>query len=138
MKRYVVFDHTADMGVEIYGLTPEELFVNASFALFDLTTDLNDVQSMVTKQIIIEGDGWDDLLVNYLREILYLFHGEGFLIKDCFIQNMSPCRLEAIISGEPLDLTRHKIGTEIKAVTYHQAAVSKTKDRWTGRVIFDV
>ena len=38
--KYRVFNHTADLGVEIYGKTVEELFVNAAFAIGDLMTDL--------------------------------------------------------------------------------------------------
>jgi len=31
---YRVFDHTADLGVEIYGINKEELFCNSAFCRF--------------------------------------------------------------------------------------------------------
>jgi SHS2 domain-containing protein len=40
MKRYRVFDHTADLGIQVLGRTVEELFVNGAYALFDLMADL--------------------------------------------------------------------------------------------------
>ncbi|MCX5836264.1 MAG: archease [Deltaproteobacteria bacterium] len=136
--RYTIFDHTADLGVEIYGKTLPELFANAAFAVFDIITDLRFVKATEERQVVIEGSGWEDLLVNYLREILYLFNGEGLLLKECSIGKIAPYRLEGSVTGEFFDPATHRIHTEIKAVTYHQISVRETPDGWTGRVIFDV
>jgi SHS2 domain-containing protein len=136
--RYTTFDHTADLGVEIYGKTLPELFANAAFAIFDIITDLRIVRTTEERRVLVEGEGREDLLVNYLREILYLFNGEGLLLKEFSITKMDPNRLEAQVSGEPFDPARHRINMEIKAVTYHQVTVGKTSEGWTGRVIFDV
>jgi SHS2 domain-containing protein len=43
-----------------------------------------------------------------------------------------------MVKGERFDPSKHRINTEIKAVTYHQVTVKKTPDMWVGRVIFDV
>jgi len=136
--RYALFDHTADLGVEIYGKTLPELFANAAFALFDLMTDLRIVRTTEERLVVVEGEGREDLLVNYLREILYLFNGEGLLLKEFLIIKMDPNHLEAQVSGESFDPTKHRINMEIKAVTYHQVTVGNTSEGWTGRVIFDV
>lgn len=136
--RYRVFDHTADMGVEIYGKTIPELFANAAFAVFDIITDLRCVRTTEERQLVIEGSGREDLLVNFLREILYLVNGEGLLLKECKIREFDRNRLEIKVCGEHFDPARHRINTEIKAATYHQAAVTETPDGWIGRVIFDV
>jgi SHS2 domain-containing protein len=137
-KRYTLFDHTADLGVEVYGKTAPELFANASFALFDVITDLSAVETTKEKKLVVEGSGWEDLFVNYLREILYLFNGEGFLLTEYSILTLEPFYLEATVKGEPFDPARHSIKTEIKAVTYHQVSVREDAGKWTGRVIFDV
>jgi SHS2 domain-containing protein len=138
MHKYRLFDHTADLGVEVYGKTANELFANAAFAVFDILTDLKHVSPTVERKVVVDGDGWEDLLVNYLREILYLFNGEGFLLKEFSIRDIDPRHLEGKVAGEPFDPSRHRINTEIKAVTYHQAAVRETSKEWTARVIFDV
>jgi SHS2 domain-containing protein len=136
--RYTIFDHTADLGVEMYGKTLPELFANAAFAVFDTITDLSRVRPTEERRFVVEGDGWEDLMVNWLREILYLFNGEGLLLKEYAIMNINPHRLEANVSGEHFDPVHHRINAEIKAVTYHQISVRETPDGWTGRVIFDV
>ena len=138
MERYKVFDHTADLGLEIYGKTVNELFANASFAVFDSITDLRYVSSTEAREIIVEGEGWEDLLVNYLREVLYMFNGEGLLLKEYSIIEIDPQHLHGRVSGELFNPSKHRINTEIKAVTYHQVTVRETPEMWTGRVIFDV
>jgi len=138
MHRYKLFDHTADLGVEVYGKTANELFANAAFAVFDILTDLSQVMPTLERNIAVNGNGWEDLLVNYLREILYLYNGEGLLLKKFTILAIDQKHLEGKVAGEPFDPARHSINTEIKAVTYHQTAVKKTAKEWRGRVIFDV
>jgi SHS2 domain-containing protein len=138
MERYNVFDHTADLGVAIYGKTVKELFANAAFAVFDIITDLNRVKATEERTIIVEGEGWEDLLVNYLREVLYMFNGEGLLLKEYSIIEIDPQHLHGRVSGELFTPSKHRINTEIKAVTYHQVTVRETPEMWTGRVIFDV
>lgn len=135
---YRIFDHTADLGVEVTGATLEELYAGAAFALFDLLTDLSSVRAGVARAIVVSGEDPADLLVNFLREILYAWNGDRFLMKACRIQEVSPRRLKALLRGEPFDPSRHRIQQEIKAVTYHQASVEKTGDGWMARVVFDV
>jgi SHS2 domain-containing protein len=136
--RYQTFNHTADLGVEIFGDTPESLFENAAFALFDIITDIQSIEAKDEKYISVEGSGWADLLVNYLREVLYLWNGEEFILKTSHVENLSENFIKATVTGEPFDLLRHKIKTEIKAITYHQLSVTQTSYGWVGRVIFDV
>ena len=138
MHRYRLFDHTADLGVEVYGKTANELFANAAFAVFDILTNLSRVNLTVERKVVVDGDGWEDLLVNYLREILYMYNGEGLLLKEFSVVDIAPRHLESTVLGEPFDPARHTINTEIKAVTYHQAAVREAPQEWTARVILDV
>ncbi len=138
MKPYHTFDHTADLGLAIKGASDAELFANAAFAVFDIITDLDRVEVRDARPIVVEGDSREDLLVNFLREVLYLYNGEHWLMKEIRIVRMSERSLEAEALGEPLDGQKHEICKEIKAVTYHQVEVSQTPDGWAARVIFDV
>jgi len=135
---YRLFDHTADLGVEVTGASQEELYAGAAFALFDLLTDLSLVRAGVVREIVVSGEDPAELLVNFLREILYGWNGDGFLMKSCLVREVKPQRLSALLRGETYDPARHRILKEIKAVTYHQAVVEKKGDLWVARVIFDV
>ncbi len=135
---YRIFDHTADLGVEIYGINEKELFCNAAFAIFDIMTDVNLVRAKQEKRIFVEGGDLEELLVNFLREILYMYNGEGLLLKECAISEMDDFHIKGTARGEPFSRERHHIDIEIKAVTYHKVEIKKTSGRWVGRVIFDV
>lgn len=148
MLRYREIEHTADVGVEIYGKTMEELFQNAGYALFNTIVDASTIQPVVTRTLSVTGPDIETLLINWLRELLYQFSVEQEVYNEFGVQNVfykeqqdascAPTKLEVTISGEKLDLERHKFNTEIKAVTYHQFAVAHEDGRWQARVIFDV
>jgi len=135
---YRIFDHTADLGVEITGASREEVYAEAAGALFDLLTDLSSVRESEERTLVVEGEEPDDLLVNFLRELLYSWNGEGFLMKRCTVREAAPRGLTAVLRGETYDPARHRIRMEIKAVTYHQVSVSHTEEGWVARVVFDV
>jgi SHS2 domain-containing protein len=138
MRSYQTFNHTADLGLIIKGETEEDLYANAAIAVFDIITDLRRVEPRETRRIAVDGGSPTDLLINFLREILYLYNGEHWLLKGIRILEFSEKALEAEACGEPLVERKHKIYKEIKAVTYHQAEVCKTCGGWTAKVIFDV
>lgn len=141
MKTYRVFDHTADLGIEVLGKTQADLFSRAALALVDLLVEGVDAQtaaSTQTRTLVIDGADNTDLFVNFLREILYLFNGEGFVLTACRVGRIDDRKLTAEISGDRYDVRTHRVKTEIKAVTYHQAAVVQTVKGWRGRIVFDV
>jgi len=137
-RNYILFDHTADLGLEVYGDDEGELFCNAAFALFDIMYDTEAVAVRVWRDMAVEGSDREDLLVNFLRELLYLCNGEGLLLKEFIMLRFGDHRLEGTVGGERYDPDRHRLHQEIKAVTYHQVRVEETGGGWKGRVIFDV
>jgi len=138
MKPYKTFDHTADLGLTVTGQSVGELYANAAVAVFDIITDLGRVEPRETRRITVEGDSPEDLLINFLREILYLYNGERWLLREIRVTMIGDNGIEAEAVGEPLELQKHEICKEIKAVTYHQARVRKASGGWEARVIFDV
>ncbi|MBN1613279.1 MAG: archease [Deltaproteobacteria bacterium] len=138
MKHYKVFKHTADLGLEIYGRSLPELFTHAALALFELLTDLHRVKPNGRWTLAVSGTDREDLLVNYLREVLYLYNGKGLLLSDFSITDMEEGFLRGEARGESFDASKHTIKKEIKAVTYHQASIRQTAKGWQGRIVVDV
>ena len=145
MPNYKFFDHTADIGVEISGRTKKELFANAAKALFDVLIENKDSKSKSVEKtqkrqrtLTVDGADMEDLLINFLREILYLFNGEEWVVSHCKIMEYGNKRLKAQLIGEPYKKKKHSIKSEIKAVTYSGLSVEKQKSGWRARVIFDV
>ena len=137
-RNYILFDHTADLGMEVYGNDERELFCNAAYALFDILYDTGTVAVRVRREMAIKGADREDLLVNFLRELLYLCNGEGLLLKEFVMLRFGDYRLEGTVGGEWYDRNRHRLHQEIKAVTYHQVRIEERGDGWKGRGIFDV
>jgi SHS2 domain-containing protein len=139
MSNYKFFDHTADIGVEVTGRTRKELFVNAAEALFDVMLEYKAGREAAKQQkkIAVEGADVADLLINFLREILYLFNGEKFIINSCEIIKFTNKELQARLTGESFNNKKHLIKTEIKAVTYSGLTVDRVKASWRARIIFD-
>ena len=79
---YRVIDHTADMGLEVYGRNRDELFRQGTAGLIDLLVNRNELTADAARLVHVEGVDPTDLWINYLREILYLFNGEGFLVRE--------------------------------------------------------
>lgn len=140
MSNYKFFNHTADIGIEVTGRTRKELFVNAADALFDVMIEskTGEMSAKQQKKMTVEGADVADLLINFLRELLYLFNGEKFITTRCEIIQFSNKALHARLTGESFTNKKHLIKTEIKAVTYSGAKVEKFKRVWKARVIFDV
>lgn len=138
MTIYQEIEHTADVGVEIYGRSFEELLQNAAYALFDTIADVSAIRPERTRAIRVSGNDDESVLMNWLRELLFLFAVEEEVYASATIQSFQAGELRALVRGEKLDIERHRFKTELKAVTYHQFQLEHTDDRWTARVIFDV
>lgn len=136
--KYELIDHTADVGIHVFGADIRELFENAGTALYDVLADLDSVEAVNEIKITAEGEDWADLMVNWLRELLYLWSGKQLLVNGTRVESISEFRLEAVLFCEPYDRKRHAIQEEIKAVTYHQLDVHETSTGWEAKIIFDV
>ena len=138
MKRFEILDHTADIGVIVYGENLKALFENAGKAFFHLITDLKKVRCRIEKKVVIEGESLERLMVDWLSELLYLHDVESLLFKEFKIESVGKGGLKATARGEPFEEGVHAIKTEVKAVTYHQIEVRQEKGRWRAQVIFDL
>ena len=137
-QHYRIVDHTADFGLEIFGRSASDLFEQAARALTDLLTDPAVLKEQRRRILDIEGSDWEDLLINWLRELLYLYNGEAQFVAGVAIISIEPTRLRAEVATEAYRMGHHDIRNEIKAVTYHQLEVRTDDDGWRARVIFDV
>jgi SHS2 domain-containing protein len=135
---YKTFNHTADMGFDVNGKTRKDLFRHAAQALFTAITEVEAIEIKEERFIAIAGMDMEDLWINFLRELLYLFNGAGFLVRTVDILKIGNNNLSMRAKGETFDSAKHEIINEIKAITYHQARVRKTSHGWTGRFIADV
>jgi len=138
MKRFEVLDHTADIGLIVYGENLKTLFENAGEAFFHLITDLKKVRRRVERRIEIRGEDLERLMVEWLSELLYLHDVENLLFKGFRVESVGEGGLKARVKGEPFQEGIHVIKTGVKAVTYHRIEVRKGNGGWRAQIIFDL
>lgn len=135
---YQTIDHTADLGISIQADSVAGLFEEAARALSDLIFGPRTFHGSGEVQVRVTGSDWPDLIINWLREILYLWNGEGRIPGPVDIRRIEPFRLEAIVPVDNRPCAPRDIFNEIKAVTYHQVEVDRQAAGWRARVIFDI
>ncbi len=137
-KKYEQFSHTADIGARIYGKDLKELFENAAFAMFDIIADLEGLEATVARAVEVEGEGYEELLVSWLDELLYNFYTKSIIFSKFEIWEFSEKKLKAKIYGRPVGVNRNRLKTEIKAATYSGLEIKKTAEGYQVEIIFDV
>ncbi len=135
---YELIDHTADIGIRVTGQTIKDLFETAAHAMFEQITDTTQLQGKHTKSIHVKGIDRPDLLINWLRELLWYWTIDNCLIKQATIIEMPDDQLRAKVTYDEFDLKTHEILKDIKAVTYHGISVDQTDAGWEAMIIFDV
>jgi|TARA_B100001964_G_C13926597_1_gene462567 SHS2 domain-containing protein len=135
---YELIDHTADFGLHVKGNDANSLFVNAAHAMFDQITDTLVLKGIKTEHVRAKGDDWPDLMINWLRELLYLWTGKSLLVKVVMIDSLSKYQLLSTVKVDCFDPNHHVIKDEIKGVTYHQVLVRGGKEGWKSKIFFDV
>ena len=138
MKKYDLLEHTADIGIKAYGRSLQELFENASFGLFEIIADLENVKPKERFEINLDEENKEELFVAWLRELLYKFSTNQILFNNFVIRELTDTKLNAFAWGEKMDKSKHNIKAEVKAVTYHGLKLEKSQTGWQTEVIFDV
>jgi SHS2 domain-containing protein len=138
IKRYRITPHHSELAVKVFGSSQVELFQNSGWALFDVTTDVEKIETKDCVPLEVEGTDRDDLLVNWVRELLYLYQGSGYLLKEFRISELGDKLVKAEACGEKIDPDRHEIKKEIVAIAYDKSRMMKTGEQWTAQLIFEV
>lgn len=137
MQAFEVLGHTPDVGLKVYGNTLKEVFENAAVGMFSLITDIENVKLSLSEEVYIEAEDRESLLVEWLNELIYRFEVKYRIYKRFEIFEWDgEYHLHAIAYGEPLDLGRHQLMTQIKACSYHMLKVERN-DLWLAQVVFD-
>jgi len=137
MKNFEQIDHTADVALKIFGRSIHDFLRNAVAGLSSLLTDPGFVKMTDTRQIVLEADNLEDLLVDLLNELLFLFDTEQFISAGLNILEYRDFSLTAELEGERYDPSGHHILNMVKAATYHNLTVKQSDTGLEALVILD-
>ena len=135
---YELFEHTADLGLRMRSGSLDELFAEAGRALFSvIVANFESVEPVQELAFRVEGSRRDDLLFDWLAELLYTFDTRRVLLCD-FRVRVEEQGLQATARGEPFAPDRHELDMEVKAITYHGLKVEQDGEGWLAEVIVDL
>jgi SHS2 domain-containing protein len=137
-KECHAFDLPADIGLTAQADSAGELLEALAEGLADLICPRASVQARETVELDVQADDWDSLAVTFLWRVMDLIQADHKALASVTVTRAEPTAAHARIACERLDLHRHEILTEVKAVTYHQLEFRHDGRRWAGRVVLDL
>jgi SHS2 domain-containing protein len=135
---YSIIEHPSDVGIEATGGSLREAFEQAAHGLIAVILEIAGDTLHESREVTLTCKDRQQLLVQWLSEILYLYDGEGFVPAAITIRTLSPTRLEATLQGTRFSPEHHRARVDVKAVTYHQLLVEETGAEARIRVFLDI
>jgi SHS2 domain-containing protein len=147
--RYRELDHTADRALWVWGQGLSDLFAGAAWGMYSLMGDLHGLVATHWKEIKLDAEDLEVLLVEWLNELLYFTEIEELLFLDFRIESVTAdarfpsgpqvdahaaAQLVAQVGAVKALPTR----AHIKAATFHNISLVKDKDGWSTEITFDV
>jgi SHS2 domain-containing protein len=135
---YELFEHTADLGLRVRAPDLDGLFREAAEGFFAVLME-GGPRSSGSREFHFElrGERHDDLLRDWLTELLYTFETTGCLL-GAFEVRVGAGRLEATARGAPPEPEVRERLREVKAITYHGLKVEPEDGGWLAEVIVDI
>ncbi|MDD5473219.1 MAG: archease [Candidatus Methanoperedens sp.] len=139
--KYEFLYHIADAKFRAYGSTMEEAFENAALAMFNVMIDTKNLKPRQVREIELPSSDIKMLLADWLSELLYLFEVDGIVFCEFKIDRIEKTgegfSLTGKARGEPIDLSRHRFDTQVKAVTFHELEVQQNEEGFWVQVVVD-
>lgn len=132
------FEVAADVGLRGWGPTLEAAFRQTGLGLFALMVEPASIEERESREVRAQGDTSETLLVNWLNDCLYVHDVEGFVARRIEFPIFEVRRLHSLLWGEEVDPKRHRLGTVVKAATYHQLTIRQANGGWEIRIILDI
>ncbi|MGD9235033.1 MAG: archease [Desulfobacterales bacterium] len=128
-------EHTADHALKVYGKNLEELFISAAQGMTSLMmADISGVSGEIVKDVKLETIDTESLLVEWLSELAYWAESEMLVFSKYKIHTISATAIDACAMGASVTALEKLI----KAVTYHNLNIVKTRKGLEATIVFDV
>jgi SHS2 domain-containing protein len=137
MEKYKFIDDlTSDVLFEAYGKDLKGLFENSAVALSSVICDVEKVEKQKSFSVEFQGESVEDLMINWLQEIIALVDTEEIFLSGFEISEIDEKHLKANLYGEPI--SPEKAGVVVKGVTYYKLKIEKTKKGLKATISLDI
>jgi SHS2 domain-containing protein len=106
-----------------------------------MVKDLKSVKLKMKKTIKMKYHSVDKLLFNFLQEFVYWKDAKQLLFSKMKVKielKNGYYNLTAVIQGDKLNIKKHELIVDVKAITMHLFEVKKEDDKWKCRVVLDI
>lgn len=131
----------ADIAFEAEGDSAEDLFRAATRALLETMADPESVAASWQRRIVKTDATLDDLLVEWLSEIVYWKDAAGVVFHEAPLnlsQEGGQWTIKAALLGAPVDHALQTLRNDVKGITRHLYRVWQEGSVWKATVVVDV
>ena len=134
----------ADIAFDAWGQTLEELFRGAAEATMQVMVEnLAVLRPLETVDISLVQEDAEMLLFDFLNELIFYKDARRLILLPARLtvarlEEGEGYALQSSLQGEEIDLGRHRVNTDVKAVTMLRFSVSRVVEGWRATVVLDV
>jgi SHS2 domain-containing protein len=132
------FDHTGDLGLEVWAPNAERLHALAAEVLMALVADVRGAAPELQREVRITGEDPADLLVHWLNTVLLESGLEKAVWTRAEVHVLTPTTLEATLRGSRFDPARQTFLREVKAVSHHALLLELSEPACHCRLVLDL
>ncbi|MBN1491456.1 MAG: archease [Phycisphaerae bacterium] len=135
---FEIRDHTADVLLFVRGADLGTLFRNALAGLYAVVGQFAVAGPGESATIELSAGDAEELFHDWLAEALFRLEAHRCVLRNVRFETVSETAVRAQVDAVPFDRQRSEFDREVKAVTYHELAVTRTHDEWTASVVLDI
>jgi len=129
--------HATDFTVEMRGHSAADLFRLGAWTLARLQVSEWPEEGSVKDVVELESDGWDDLLVNWMNQLLFLSEKHRAMWTEVEFSRIQETGIAAVIKGKPWP-ERAEAVREIKSAAYSGLELVPGPSLWLARVTLEL
>lgn len=135
---YRTFDHTGDLGLEVWSESPERLYGLAAEALLAQIAIPKTQEVEVRASLELSGEDPADLLVHWLNTALLRAELERAVWTRAAVHSLTPRSIHGTLEGPRLDPGRDVLLREVKAVSHHDLVLELEPGNCRCRLVLDI
>lgn len=132
----------ADVAFDAWAPTLEELFREAAQATMAVMVEnLEQLRRTEILELKLEQENEEMLLFDFLNELIFYKDARRLILLPAELEisrSGGGVTMLATVTGEEIDVTRHHLSTDVKAVTMLRYKVEQVPDGWRATVVLDV
>jgi len=132
------FDHTGDLGLEVWADSPERLYARAVEALMAQIAESGPGEAAILRSLSLEGDDPADLFVHWLNTTLLEAELNQAIWTRVTVERVTSTHVSATLEGQPRDPRRQVFLREVKAVSHHHFALDLESRPCRCRLVLDL